>query len=168
MVADLSVLRTNLTSLLTDKLVSIEERLGELTVVVRAADMFGVLTSLRDAPELRFEQMMDLCGVDYSTYGSDISEGGAYLADDLVTNNYAARFAVEGRRGREDSGGESSRHGPFANSAGGMESTLLCAGRKVRAGDRRAGADEHQFQFARRADRGQSGERLEYVFEKRN
>ncbi len=94
MVADLSVLRTNLTSLLTDKLVSIEERLGELTVVVRAADMFGVLTSLRDAPELRFEQMMDLCGVDYSTYGSDISEGGAYLADDLVTNNYAARFAV--------------------------------------------------------------------------
>ncbi len=94
MAADLSVLRNHLTSLLADKLVNIEDRLGELTVVVKAADMLGVLTSLRDAPPLRFEQMMDLCGVDYSTYGSDISEGGAYLADETVTSPHAARFAV--------------------------------------------------------------------------
>lgn len=92
--ADMSVLRNHLTSLLADKLVSIEERLGEVTVVVKAADMLSVLTKLRDAPELRFEQMMDLCGVDYSTYGSDISEDGAYLADDAVTSQHVARFAV--------------------------------------------------------------------------
>ncbi|MEQ1589239.1 MAG: NADH-quinone oxidoreductase subunit C [Gallionella sp.] len=94
MAADLSVLSNHLSSLLADKLVGIENRLEELTVVVKATDMLSVLTRLRDAPELRFEQMMDLCGVDYSTYGSDISEGGAYLADDLVANNHAARFAV--------------------------------------------------------------------------
>lgn len=94
MAADLSVLSNHLSSLLADKLVSIENRLEELTVVVKAADMLSVLTRLRDAPELRFEQMMDLCGVDYSTYGSDISEEGAYLADDSVANNHAARFAV--------------------------------------------------------------------------
>jgi NADH-quinone oxidoreductase subunit C len=95
MAADMSVLRNHLTSLLADKLVSIEERLGELTVVIKAADMSGVLTSLRDASELRFEQMMDLCGVDYSAYGSDISEGGAYLVDDMAADNaHSTRFAV--------------------------------------------------------------------------
>ena len=83
MAADLGALRANLTNLLGDKLVSVEERLGELTVVVKAAAMQDALTRLRDAAELRFEQMMDLCGVDYSAYGSDVSEGGAYFASDI-------------------------------------------------------------------------------------
>lgn len=82
MAADLSTLRTNLTGLFGDKLVSAEERLGELTVVVRTDAMLEVLTRLRDAAEFRFEQMMDLCGLDYSAYGSDVSEGGAYFRPD--------------------------------------------------------------------------------------
>ncbi len=94
MAAELSVLSNHLSSLLAGKLVSIENRLEELTVVVNAADMLSVLTLLRDAPELRFEQLMDLCGVDYSTYGSDISEDGAYLIDETVSSQHAARFAV--------------------------------------------------------------------------
>ena len=97
MAADLSALRANLTSTIGDKLVSLDERLSELTVVVRASDMLDVMTRLRDAPELRFEQLIDLCGVDYSAYGSDISEGGAYLASDFApvdTNTYPHRFAV--------------------------------------------------------------------------
>lgn len=69
MAADLSMLRTNLAETFGDKLVSIEERLGELTVVVKAADMQDVLTQLRDAAKFRFEQLIDLCGMDYSTYG---------------------------------------------------------------------------------------------------
>ena len=28
------------------------------------------MTALRDRPELRFEQLIDLCGVDYSAYGA--------------------------------------------------------------------------------------------------
>ena len=94
---DLSALRAALTNLLGDKLVGVEEKLGELTVVVKAAAMLDVLTRLRDAAELRFEQMMDLCGVDYSTYGSDISEGGAYLVSDDAPDHSIAhphRFAV--------------------------------------------------------------------------
>ena len=77
MAADLSTLRTDLTRLLGDKLTGLEEQLEELTIVVRADAMLEVLTRLRDAAEFRFELMMDLCGVDYSTYGSDVSEGGA-------------------------------------------------------------------------------------------
>src|SRR3989338_8535219 len=97
MAADLSTLRASLTNLLGDKLVSVEERLGELTVVVKAADMLDVLTRLRDSAELRFEQMMDLCGVDYSTYGSDVTEGGAYVVSDDAPDHSAAhphRFAA--------------------------------------------------------------------------
>jgi NADH-quinone oxidoreductase subunit C len=97
MAADLGTLRTNLTGLFGTKLVSVEERLGELTVVVDSADMLDVLTRLRDTVELRFEQMMDLCGVDYSAYGSDVSEGGAYFASDLApaeAAKYSRRFAA--------------------------------------------------------------------------
>lgn len=43
-------------------------RLNELTVVVNAADYLQAVTILRDHPDCRFEQMMDLCGVDYLTY----------------------------------------------------------------------------------------------------
>jgi NADH-quinone oxidoreductase subunit C len=45
------------------------ERLGEITVEVPAAEHPAAARRLRDHPELRFEQLMDLCGVDYSTYG---------------------------------------------------------------------------------------------------
>ncbi|MDD5180589.1 MAG: NADH-quinone oxidoreductase subunit C, partial [Gallionellaceae bacterium] len=75
MATDLSVLQENLTRLLEGKVVSLENRLGELTLVIRAADMLPVLTRLRDDADLRFEQMMDLCGVDYSTHGDGAWEG---------------------------------------------------------------------------------------------
>lgn len=97
MAADLGNLRADLTSLFGDKLVSLEERLGELTIVIRSADMLAALTRLRDESKLRFEQMIDLCGVDYSTYGSDVSEGGAYFASDFApvdANAHPHRFAV--------------------------------------------------------------------------
>jgi NADH-quinone oxidoreductase subunit C len=64
MAADLGTLRANLTNLLGDKLTDITERLGELTVMVGAADMLDVLNRLRDEPKLRFAQLIDLCGVD--------------------------------------------------------------------------------------------------------
>jgi len=73
MAADLSALRTSLTDLLGGKLAGMEERLGELTVVVKAAGMLDTLKLLRDAAG--FEQMIDLCGVDYSAYGDGAWEG---------------------------------------------------------------------------------------------
>jgi len=62
------------------QIVSLENKLGELTLVVRAQDMHAVLTRLRDDTDFRFEQLTDVCGVDYSTYGSDVSEDGAYYS----------------------------------------------------------------------------------------
>ena len=78
MAADLNLLQENLTTLLGDKLVSMEMRLGELTAVVKVAGMLDALTLLRDAAG--FEQMIDLCGVDYSTYGDGAWEGRRYAS----------------------------------------------------------------------------------------
>jgi NADH-quinone oxidoreductase subunit C len=94
MAANLNLLTTNLTSIFANQLVSLENKLGELTLVVNDIDMLGVLTRLRDDPDLRFEQMIDLCGVDYFTYGSSICEGGAYLKSDIAPDAYPSRFAV--------------------------------------------------------------------------
>jgi len=89
---DLSTLRANLSALLGDKLGEIDEKLGELTLVVKAAEMTAVLTRLRD--EAGFEQIVDLCGIDYSTYGSYLSEDGRYLSDEPETAHHSKRFAV--------------------------------------------------------------------------
>ncbi|WP_312510982.1 NADH-quinone oxidoreductase subunit C [Massilia sp.] len=54
---------------------AITAALGELTVVVKAADYIQSMTTLRDDPTLRFEEMIDLCGVDYSQYGEGTWDG---------------------------------------------------------------------------------------------
>lgn len=52
--------------------------LNELSVLVDAADYLAVARQLRDAPTCRFEQLIDLCGVDYSDYGNGTYEGPRY------------------------------------------------------------------------------------------
>ena len=53
------------------------ERLNELTLVVKAADWRDSLQKLRDHPALRFEELIDLCGMDYLTYGDRADAVGA-------------------------------------------------------------------------------------------
>ncbi len=55
---------------LGDKVVTLKEALGEVTLAIKVADLLEVMTTLRDGPELRFEQLTDVCGLDYSTYGN--------------------------------------------------------------------------------------------------
>ena len=64
-------LNAELSRVLGDRLVSVTAALGELTAVVRAQDVVAVATALRDDPMLRFNQLIDLCGVDYSAYGGN-------------------------------------------------------------------------------------------------
>jgi NADH-quinone oxidoreductase subunit C len=49
--------------------------LNELTVVVDAANYLQAAKILRDDPTCRFEQLIDLCGVDYSTYKNETWDG---------------------------------------------------------------------------------------------
>ena len=55
-----------------DRLADVKVALDEVTIVVKPEQLLDAATTLRDAPELRFEQLTDLCGVDYRNYG----EGG--------------------------------------------------------------------------------------------
>jgi len=88
-------LKLALESALAGKLSTLTVALGEMTVVVQAADWPGVAQTLRDHPELRFEEAMDLCGVDYSAYGDGAWEGPrfAVVAHLLsVTHNWRLRL----------------------------------------------------------------------------
>jgi NADH-quinone oxidoreductase subunit C len=44
---------------------------GEVSYVVEPESLIDVCTRLRDAAETRFEMLMDVCGVDYQSYGVD-------------------------------------------------------------------------------------------------
>ncbi len=71
-------LKTTIAAALGDKVKHIGVALGELTVVVDAADYLEVAKTLRVAPNCCFEQLMDLCGVDYSDYKAGAYEGSRY------------------------------------------------------------------------------------------
>ena len=54
---------------------SIEVRLHEINVVVTPANYLAAAKLLRDAPGCQFEQLVDLCGIDYSEFGDGLREG---------------------------------------------------------------------------------------------
>jgi NADH-quinone oxidoreductase subunit C len=58
---------------LGDKIKRISLALGEVTITVEPDDYHAAAVALRDAAGCKFEQLIDLCGVDYSEY-----EGAAY------------------------------------------------------------------------------------------
>jgi len=65
-------------AVLGDKVKRSAINLGELTVVVSAGDYHAAAQSLRDAPACKFEQLIDLCGVDYSEYQAGADGGLRY------------------------------------------------------------------------------------------
>src|SRR5260221_12012937 len=69
MAVKLEQLKSALIPALGGKIVSLTEALGELTLVVEAKDYAATARWLRDDPALRFEELIDLCGADYSNFG---------------------------------------------------------------------------------------------------
>ncbi|MBC7918882.1 MAG: NADH-quinone oxidoreductase subunit C [Rhodoferax sp.] len=63
---------------LGDKIKRISIDLGEVKVLVSAQDSHAAALALRDAPGCQFEQLIDLCGVDYSDYKAGAYEGPRY------------------------------------------------------------------------------------------
>ena len=51
---------------------------GEITITVSSAEYLEVALALRDDPALRFEQLIDLCGVDYSEYRDQPWDGARF------------------------------------------------------------------------------------------
>ena len=93
----LESLRNALQICLGDRLASLEERLGELTLVVPAAHYLSVAQSLRDDPALRFESLIDLCGLDYSAFGDGQYDGPRFAVVShllSLTHNRRLRLRV--------------------------------------------------------------------------
>ena len=79
MTTQLETLQTALGTALGDR-VTTTVALGEITLEVNAANYYGVMQTLRDDPSLGFDQLIDLCGVDYLNYGDGVWEGPRFAA----------------------------------------------------------------------------------------
>ena len=66
-----SLLVELLPELLGPSLLDCQVALGEITCQVKAEDILGVCAKLRDSESTAFDQLIDLCGVDYSEYGKE-------------------------------------------------------------------------------------------------
>jgi NADH-quinone oxidoreductase subunit C len=71
-------LASALTSQLGDGIVTHTDALGEVTIVVAAHDLASTALILRDGPGLRFDTLLDLCGLDYSHFGGGSWEGARF------------------------------------------------------------------------------------------
>jgi NADH-quinone oxidoreductase subunit C len=95
MASRLEILNTVLQASLGDLCVSTSIALGELTVVVKAENLLVAAEKLRDSPELKFEQLIDLCGMDYSTYGDGSWDGQRYaVVYHLLSISYNCRLRL--------------------------------------------------------------------------
>ncbi len=74
----LDKLQAALQAALGDKIQAFQRERGEITITVSAGNYLDVARTLRDDPTLHFEQLMDLCGVDYSSYKNAAWEGSRY------------------------------------------------------------------------------------------
>ena len=76
----LQAISARLDTLLDGSDFTLQEQVGELTLVVPREGMLSVLKLLRDDYDLRFEQLIDVCGVDYQSYGDGAWTGKRFAA----------------------------------------------------------------------------------------
>jgi len=83
-------------AVLGNKVKKMTTALGEITLTVSAADYLAAATQLRDAPGCRFEQLIDLCGVDYSEYKDGQYDGLRYcVASHLLSVSLNQRVRLK-------------------------------------------------------------------------
>jgi len=79
-----------------DKVQSCRVDRGHLTVTVTPANLIEVCTALRDEPLFAFEQLMELCGVDYLDYGEGEWKGTRFaVAYQLLSVSNNQRLEVK-------------------------------------------------------------------------
>ena len=93
----LDTLQEAIKTQLGERVKKLDRALGELTLTVAAADYVEVARMLRDDPALKFEQLVDLCGVDYSSYRDAPWEGPRFCVVShllSLTHNWRLRLKV--------------------------------------------------------------------------
>jgi NADH-quinone oxidoreductase subunit C len=93
----LDILQEAIGTRLGERVKKLDRAIGELTLTVNAADYLQVATTLRDHADLAFEQLIDLCGVDYSSYRDEPWEGPRFCVVShllSLTHNWRLRLKV--------------------------------------------------------------------------
>ncbi len=97
MTQKLDQLQAALESTLGDRISSLNRQRGEISIIVPAARYLEVAQLLHEHPMLKFEQLIDLCGVDYSGYKNQAWEAARYaVVSHLLsqTHNWRVRLKV--------------------------------------------------------------------------
>ena len=93
----IETLQAALESVLGSKLRKLVRDRGEITVTVSPADYVEASLALRDDPSLKFEQLIDLCGLDYSDYKDQPWDGPRFCVVShllSITHNWRVRLKV--------------------------------------------------------------------------
>lgn len=77
---------------------------GEVTIAVPADRLLPIMTALRDEQPFRFEQLVDLCGVDYLSYGTD-----EWTRGETSESGYSRGVEGAGQTGRLHFGDEAQK-----------------------------------------------------------
>ncbi|MCD6025994.1 MAG: nuoC [Solimicrobium sp.] len=97
MTTKLEKLESVIRALMGERVYELNLALGELTLVIAHTDYLAVMTELRDNLSTHFEELVDLCGVDYLTYGEGVWTGrrfAAVLHLLSIANNWRLRVRV--------------------------------------------------------------------------
>ncbi|CAG1014507.1 NADH-quinone oxidoreductase subunit C [Burkholderiaceae bacterium] len=93
----LDVLQAALESVLGSKIKKLVRDRGEITITIAAESYHEIARTLRDDPSLNFEQLIDLCGVDYSSYKDQPWDGLRFCVVThllSITHNWRLRVKV--------------------------------------------------------------------------
>jgi NADH-quinone oxidoreductase subunit C len=93
----LDSLQAALEAALGPKITKLVRERGEITIHVKASDYLGVANQLRDDATLAFEQMLDLCGLDLSSWKDQGWDGPRYAVVThllSVSKNWRLRLKV--------------------------------------------------------------------------
>ncbi|WP_274571984.1 NADH-quinone oxidoreductase subunit C [Neisseria leonii] len=92
---DLEDLQRAVLEILGGKAAGVSCALGEITVECAAGDYTEVMRTLRDHEALHFESLIDLCGVDYSTYKNEAWTGRRFaVVSHLLSVRHNRRIRV--------------------------------------------------------------------------
>ena len=97
MTVRLDRLEAALQATLGDKIKTFKRERGEITLTVSSANYLPVAKALRDDSTLKFEQLIDLCGIDYSSWKDRAWDGPRYcVASHLlsISHNWRVRLKV--------------------------------------------------------------------------
>ena len=97
MTVQLDALQSALEAALGPRIATLVRDHGELTLTVRAADYLAAAQALRDDPALAFEQLMDLAGMDLSSWKDQPHDGPRFVVVAhllSITKNWRLRLKV--------------------------------------------------------------------------